>query len=178
MKPTDGLSIAAILAKELYGETLEDHENLFMEAFEKELATLPEVNRIAIHLRFFEKLPYRECAVRMGCGKSKPFNAVKSGLRKLRHPSKCRRMLEVINMHKFESVPSGLLCPWCVNTLIHDCKHNPFKLMDRIKQLENEECGYCGNWESTEERNSNIGFCPGLNRKVPRTFMCNFWRKK
>jgi hypothetical protein len=59
MKPTDGLSIAAILAKELYGETLEDHENLFMEAFEKELATLPEVNRIAIHLRFFEKLPYR-----------------------------------------------------------------------------------------------------------------------
>ena len=38
----------------------------------------------------------------------------------------------------------GIICPWCpsekgVPVLIHNCGHNPFKLMKRVLELEDED---------------------------------------
>lgn len=41
-------------------------------------------------------------------------------------------------MTDFEYNPKdGLTCPWCPEKpRIKDCQHNPFKLMDKVRELE------------------------------------------
>lgn len=46
-------------------------------------------------------------------------------------------------MEKFEPTQESLICPWCPSVngkgiLIFKCKHNPFKLMDKVHLLENK----------------------------------------
>ena len=46
-------------------------------------------------------------------------------------------------MSKFEHGTRGLLCPWCppvkgVPVYINNCGHNPFELMRKNRELENQ----------------------------------------